>query len=541
MKINVVWTAFLFTATCCQANDVQRETKLGTLRGNRRKVLDTVIEEYLGIPYAEPPTGDLRFKEPVPRSPWKGIYDATIGGSVCPQNREVKKPLTYTEDCLHLNVWIPKNAQQSPVLVWIHGGGFSFGSGSQNNSIGSVLAAKTGFVVVSINYRLGMLGFLNANSPDAPGNQGLLDQNLALKWVRDNIEAFGGDPSMVTIFGDSAGGMSVHSHILSPMSQGLFKRAVMMSGNMYTIDFFDSTHESIIKGNKVAQLVGCAEPARDLASHPGQVLQCLRSKKVEELVLASTEVSKPKIFSFFPTYNDQFIPKVPRVAIDRGFFQDVEVLMGVTTDEGAMSLQFPHTPELLTESLVDVTLDSLDDALRRSKKDGLPSWMRAPHYTDVPYFLALPFNDDAGYTDEDRELCEDVVTMLTSFAKTGRRKPRTFQAKPSDFEPGRSASCRRVRHLAGLLSRTPPRVSRFGRTRETARGRVGPSLQVDGRVVGESWIGLRATGQVAARARSTGDDSTLVIPLALTVGVPTCGRLSAESPGPELLRRRVAA
>ncbi|KAM7290689.1 acetylcholinesterase [Ixodes scapularis] len=490
MKINVVWTAFLLTAACCQANDVQRKTKLGTLRGNRRKVLDTVIEEYLGIPYAEPPTGDLRFKEPVPRSPWKGTYNATTGGSVCPQNRDVKKPLTHTEDCLHLNVWMPKSAQKSPVLVWIHGGGFSFGSGSDKNSIGSVLAAKTGFVVVSINYRLGVLGFLNANSPDAPGNQGLLDQNLALKWVRDNIEAFGGDPSMVTIFGDSAGGMSVHSHILSPMSQGLFKRAVMMSGNLYTIDFFDSTHESIIKGNKVAQLVGCAEPARDLVSHPDQVLQCLRSKKVDELVLASTEVSKPKVFSFFPTYNDQFIPKVPRVAIDRGFFQDVEVLMGVTTDEGAMSLQFPHTPELLTESLADVAQDGLDDALRRSvlswtksditslleeykdkvppedkeglrrayidymsdrafncpaqfsaekhsargnpvyfyifahrsKKDGLPSWVRAPHYSDVPYFLALPFNDDAAYTDEDRELCEDVVTMLTSFAKTGTPK-----------------------------------------------------------------------------------------------------------------------
>ncbi|EEC19547.1 esterase, putative [Ixodes scapularis] len=359
---------------------------------------------------------------------------------------------------------MPKSAQKSPVLVWIHGGGFSFGSGSDKNSIGSVLAAKTGFVVVSINYRLGVLGFLNANSPDAPGNQGLLDQNLALKWVRDNIEAFGGDPSMVTIFGDSAGGMSVHSHILSPMSQGLFKRAVMMSGNMYTIDFFDSTHESIIKGNK-----------------------CLRSKKVDELVLASTEVSKPKVFSFFPTYNDQFIPKVPRVAIDRGFFQDVEVLMGVTTDEGAMSLRFPDTPELLTESLADVAQDGLDDALRRSvlswtksditsllqeykdkvpsedkeglrrayidymsdrafncpaqfsaekhsargnpvyfyifahrsRKDGLPSWVRAPHYSDVPYFLALPFNDDAAFTDEDRELCQDVVTMLTSFAKTG--------------------------------------------------------------------------------------------------------------------------
>ncbi|KAG0431319.1 hypothetical protein HPB47_021877 [Ixodes persulcatus] len=106
----------------------------------------------------------------------------------------------------------------------------NFGSGSDKNSISSVLAAKTGFVVLSINCRLGILGFFNANFPDAPGNQRLLDQNLAVKWVHDSIEAFGGDPSMVTIFRDSAGGISIHSHILSPMSQGFIKRAVMMSG-----------------------------------------------------------------------------------------------------------------------------------------------------------------------------------------------------------------------------------------------------------------------------------------------------------------------
>ncbi|KAG0430051.1 hypothetical protein HPB47_023048 [Ixodes persulcatus] len=399
MKITkAVWIALVFTAAYCQSDHVERKTKLGKLRGNRLKILGNVIEEYVGIPYAEPPIGELRFKEPVPRSPWKGTYDATIGGSACPQQHileNAKKPLTYTEDCLHLNVWMPQNAQKSHVLVWIHGGGFNFGTASYEIYTGSVLAAKTGFVVVSINYRIGMLGFLNANSPDAPGNQGLLDQtlalkwvqdnikafggdpsmvtifgesaggmsahshvlspmskglfkravmmsgsmytmdffevlaaktgfvvvsinyrigmlgflnanspdapgnqglldqNLALKWVRDNIEAFGGEPSMVTIFGESAGGMSVHSHVLSPMSKGLFNRALMMSGSMYTIDFFESTHESIIKGNKVAQLVGCADANKDLVSHPEEALECLRSKKADELVLATTEVSDP--------------------------------------------------------------------------------------------------------------------------------------------------------------------------------------------------------------------------------------------------------
>ncbi|EEC19546.1 esterase, putative [Ixodes scapularis] len=363
----------------------------------------------------------------------------------------------------------------------------TFGSGLYDSYTGSALAAKTGFVIVSMNYRLGILGFLNANSPDAPGNQGLLDQNLALRWVQDNIESFGGDPATVTIFGASAGSMSVHSHILSPMSKGLFKRAMLISGSLYNMDFFDSAHESIIRGNEVAQLVGCVEPDIDLVSNPDKVLQCLRSKKADELVLASSEVSEPVLFTFLPTYHDKFLPKVPKVAIDRGFFQDVEILTGVATAKAAMSVLFPQTPELLKESLEDLTLDNFDNAIRRSvlawiksgissllqeykdnvlpgdkeglrrayidyvsdrafkcpvqflaekhsargspvysyifahrsKKDGLPTWMGAPHYSDVLFYMAEPFNDDESYNEEDRKISGDMVAMLASFAETG--------------------------------------------------------------------------------------------------------------------------
>ncbi|CAN7936944.1 unnamed protein product [Ixodes hexagonus] len=207
--MKAVWIIFFVTKEYCEANNVERQTKLGKLRGNLLQVLGNVVEEYVGIPYAEPPIGDLRFKEPLPRSPWEGTYDATTGGTAClqpPTIEDARRPLIYTEDCPHLNVWAPERAQKSPVLVWIHGGGFTFGSASSDIYSGHALAAKTGFVVVSINYGLGLLGFLNANSPDAPGNQGLLDQNLALKWVQDNIGAFGGDSTMVTIFGERARG-----------------------------------------------------------------------------------------------------------------------------------------------------------------------------------------------------------------------------------------------------------------------------------------------------------------------------------------------
>ncbi|CAN8030655.1 unnamed protein product, partial [Ixodes persulcatus] len=217
----------------------------------------------------------------------------------------------------------------------IHGGGFAYGSGSLGNYNGLLLAASTGMVVISMNYRLGILGFLNANSSDAPGNQGLLDQHLALKWVQANIHVFRGDPARVTIAGDSAGSMSVHGHILSPLSKGLFKRALMLSGSHNNIDFIDSTHGSVVKGDNVAKLLGCSRHDKYLITHTDDVLRCLRSTTAEERVIATSEIFDPKRFTFFPTFNDRFLPKVPTAALERGFFQNIDVMVGVTSDECA--------------------------------------------------------------------------------------------------------------------------------------------------------------------------------------------------------------
>ncbi|CAN7951289.1 unnamed protein product, partial [Ixodes pacificus] len=262
-----VWILLLLGAASVQATNVVRETKLGKVRGNLVRVDSTDVEEYRGIPFAEPPVGDLRFKEPVPKTPWQGTWNATNGKTTCHQVLHpniFNNPAVLTEDCLHLNVWAPANAATSPVLVWIHGGGFAYGSASLDGYSSRLLAALTGVVVLAMNYRMGILGFLNANSPDAPGNQGLLDQHLALKWVQANIEVFGGDPARVTIVGNSAGSMSVHAHILSPLSKGLFKGAVMLSGSHNNLDFIDSTHGSVVKGDKVAKLLGCSRHDKDL-------------------------------------------------------------------------------------------------------------------------------------------------------------------------------------------------------------------------------------------------------------------------------------
>ncbi|XP_037502930.1 acetylcholinesterase [Rhipicephalus sanguineus] len=368
---------FVAAVSCGRAYDVEKVTRLGRVGGNRLDLLGQKVEEYRGIPFAQPPVGRLRFLPPQPAKPWDGILDATSKRTACPQvvfSEFMAGEIEYTEDCLHLNVWSPasRDGDLAPVVVWIHGGGFTQGCASYDNYTGAPLAAKTGLVVVSMNYRLGILGFLDANSPEAPGNMGLMDQSLALKWIRENIRDFGGDPSRVTILGESAGGMSAHAHVLSPVSRGLFQRAYMMSGTLHTLDFFDATHESISKGNKVASVVGCSGGDRSLGSNAEAVIDCLRTKSADELVLAAAESLAPKIFLFLPTYHNEFLPKVPTVAISKGFFHNVDIVLGVTEDEGVLSLIYPLRSELLPDDV-----EGLDEKIfKHSLHEGVFSWLK---------------------------------------------------------------------------------------------------------------------------------------------------------------------
>ncbi|KAK8789149.1 hypothetical protein V5799_021075, partial [Amblyomma americanum] len=191
MKGSVV-VAVLLKAFFCASYEVQRPTDLGPVGGRKIEILGTTIEEYRGIPFAEPPIGEHRFKPPVPAKPWDGTLNATSRRSGCPQpmlNTSLTDNIEYGEDCLHLNVWAREGSSNAPVLVWIYGGGFTYSSASHDYYTGAVIAAKTGIVVASMNYRLGVLGFLNADSPEAPGNMGMLDQNLALKSADELVLA----------------------------------------------------------------------------------------------------------------------------------------------------------------------------------------------------------------------------------------------------------------------------------------------------------------------------------------------------------------
>ncbi|XP_047109112.1 esterase FE4-like [Schistocerca piceifrons] len=189
---------------------------------------------FQGVPYARPPVGQLRFKPPQPPEPWTGTRDATKEGNVAPQLNSFTGQYVGDEDCLFLNVYttkLPENVEgeRMPVMVWIHGGSFTSGSGNADR-FGPDHLLPHGVVVVTFNYRLGVLGFLSTEDSVLPGNLGLKDQVAALRWVRRNIAAFAGDPDNVTIFGESAGGACCHLHLFSPMTRGLFHRAILQSG-----------------------------------------------------------------------------------------------------------------------------------------------------------------------------------------------------------------------------------------------------------------------------------------------------------------------
>jgi para-nitrobenzyl esterase len=280
------------------------------------------VDEFLGIPYAASPTGNLRWRPSAPPAVWQGVRDATQFGPSCPQsavNNPFFPPGPISEDCLYLNVYTPtlggSNDQGGrPVLVWIHGGGL-VQDGARNYD-GSKLAAD-GVVVVTINYRLGALGFLAhpaLASHGAAGNYGLMDQQAALRWVQRNIARFGGDPGNVTIAGQSAGGLSVLAQMVSPGARGLFQRAIVQSGTFALNQQPLATAEAA--GQTFAKNVGC----------PDQTAACLRNVPVSNLV-------SPSVVEIPGVVDGLVLTQPIGTALARGQFARVPVINGITHDE----------------------------------------------------------------------------------------------------------------------------------------------------------------------------------------------------------------
>ena len=307
----------------------------GTLRGGR----GPGYLEFFGIPYAAPPVGPLRWTPPRAPAPWASTRDATIHPAHCPQS--LLGSVSGDEDCLYLNVHTPDPMpQNAPVMVWIHGGGFVLGEGIQTDggTRGDLLAAQHGVIVVSMNYRLGALGFaahagLSSEGGGHSGNYGLLDQQFAMQWVRDHIAAFGGDPHNVTLFGESAGGMSVAAHMAAPTSNGLFARAIVESGPFALP--MKTLAEAEMQGTRLATALGCTG---------SDALACMRAAPANRLVDAIP--SPPAFVSTDPMYADWspvidggFFPSEPMARIRAGMVAQVPLILGWNHDEGTLFVQ----------------------------------------------------------------------------------------------------------------------------------------------------------------------------------------------------------
>ncbi|XP_009070559.1 PREDICTED: fatty acyl-CoA hydrolase precursor, medium chain-like [Acanthisitta chloris] len=376
---------------------------LGRLRGKQTSVkgTDRLVNAFLGIPFAKAPVGSLRFSPPEPPEPWNGLRDATSYPPLCPQDLSMLKiaeknfkekhiAFQTSEDCLYLSVYSPAGSSKKdklPVMVWIHGGNFIFGGASRYD--GSALSAYENVVVVIIQYRLGLLGFFNTGDEHARGNWAYLDQVAALRWVQENIEHFGGDPGSVTLFGISAGSCSVFAHVLSPLSKGLFHKAISESGIL-----LPSNKDAYISTDlkQIASVFKCD------TSSSLSLVNCLRKQEAEHIISKSTDIS------FVPLVLDGvFLPKSPEVIMAGKEFNAVPFMVGVTNNEFGWNIRSTSKMTGLKEigdkksiaSTIEFFLPMID----------LPS-----------EFLPMIVDEYLGNTDDPAELRDGFLDLLGDMA-----------------------------------------------------------------------------------------------------------------------------
>ncbi|MFA6450132.1 MAG: carboxylesterase/lipase family protein [bacterium] len=328
--------------------------------------LKGTVCDYRGIPYAAPPIGELRFAQTRDREPWTGTLEAVKWGGKCPQNYKpiVSSSEPSDESCLYLNIWHPVAGDKpKPVMIFIHGGGFLYGSGSELFS-SEHLAARGDVVAVTINYRLGALGFLShpalRDEDGHSGNYGLYDQLAAIKWVKKNIANFGGDPNNITIFGESAGGMSVGLQLASPLARGLFKQAIIESGPTLIVNMPLDAAEQI--GVKAAAKLGC--------DNIKTAADCLRripaERFVKELKMDIFFFAVPGEENFYtgPIVDGGFIPDNPyRIFKYGNFDSSVKVILGSNKDEASI---LATSKKIESNEQFDATIKSDTEMLREA-------------------------------------------------------------------------------------------------------------------------------------------------------------------------------
>lgn len=350
------------------------QTTKGKVQGLRTNVRGTEVDIYWGIPYAKPPLGNLRFKHPVPNDPWTGVRNATERPNACWQGEDTvfthagakvwNANTNRSEDCLYLNVWVPRKdsrVMSKPVLIWFFGGGFYSGSSVLDIYDAKYIAAENDVIVVSMQYRLGPLGYLALFHHEAPGNAGMFDQVMALDWVQQNIHYFGGNPHSVTLFGESAGGVSVGMHMLSPLSRSKFHRVILQSGAPQaawaTISDKEAKNRSLI----LAQRFNCNY------RETSDIIDCLRKQNAkefseEEWYTIETGVVR---FPFVPVVDGTFLQEDPVKALRNGNFKRCPVLIGHNTNEANYWLFYfntifvSHSEPQVTQNHFDLLVDDI--------------------------------------------------------------------------------------------------------------------------------------------------------------------------------------
>ncbi|OWA49932.1 Acetylcholinesterase [Hypsibius exemplaris] len=366
----------LFLAPAWARDPLLVKTSKGLVRGfTSMSAHGKQADAFFGIPFAQPPVDDLRFKRPLPNEPWEGVFNATKPPNSCYQALDTtfgdfvgsnmwNANTELSEDCLYLNVWIPRpRPTNAAVMIWFYGGGFYSGSMTLDIYDGSTLATEENVIVVAFQYRVGSLGFLYLGTEDAPGNAAMYDQIEAMRWVRENIRAFGGNPQNITIFGESAGATSISLHTLSPVSMNLFNQAILSSGSA-TCPWAALTAEvALNRAVKLTKRLQCLHAGETLAKNMPEIVKCLRKVPANEIVDKELVTDGFMDFPFVPVIDGEFLPARPDSILKSGGFKRSNIMMGSVSEEGTFWVLYHFEQLLGLKNQVHMSHDELITSL----------------------------------------------------------------------------------------------------------------------------------------------------------------------------------
>ncbi|XP_015115296.1 venom carboxylesterase-6 [Diachasma alloeum] len=391
--------------------------KNGTLEGSLMKTrYGREFPAFRGIPYALPPLGDLRFEPPKPAAAWRGVRSAKEDAAICTQRNIYthQEEVVGIEDCLYLNVYTPKlpdsNAKglvNYPVMIWFHGGGWVTGAG-HSEFYGPKFLLDHDVVLVTVNFRLGPLGFLSTEDLVSPGNQGMKDQSQAIRWVHENIAAFGGDPNQVTVFGESAGGASTHYHMMSPLSRDYFHRGISHSGTALCPWVLTRPGVAKQQANRLGEYLNC--PTKSSA----ELLSCLKMKDHVEIIATDR---KFQIFDYDPMipfrpviepdHPGAFLKEEPAQTLKNGNMADIPWMTGFNSQEGAIKvaalygIKGKEYVKMFNERFMELAPLSLgyEDTCPKEYHDYVSSKIRKFYLGDKPAHESNRFNVIDMYSD----------------------------------------------------------------------------------------------------------------------------------------------